>query len=387
MRAKLIALCAVITALGLGPVGPAFAAADQTASNAADAGSSNTSGTFQGASQEQSSSSSCWFGCGGSGQAQSLDQSAKTGQVALSGANADQTAINANVPVTISAGDVSGGDNSATQYADNSANANSTNDSTTVQGADQSQDTSSSCKAGCGGSGQAQELDQDASTHQFAGSEANADQTVINANVPVTIAGGDVSGGSNSADQTASNQANADSTNTSKTKQFGEQDQSSDSACKWGCGGSGQAQTLNQSASTWQFAFSKANADQTAINANVPVTISAGDVSGGDNSATQHADNSANANSSNDSTTVQFGSQSQDSGGAGSHCSGCGGSGQAQELNQSAHTWQKAFSWANAWQEAVNVNAPVTVYKGKKAKYAKKGKKRGKIAKKGALRK
>jgi hypothetical protein len=382
MRAKLIALCAVITALGIGPVGTAFAA-DQTASNTADAGSTNTSATFQGAGQEQSSSSDCKWGCGGSGQAQELSQSAETGQFAFSGATADQTAINANVPVTISAGDVSGGDNSATQDADNTANANSTNDSTTFQGADQSQDTSSKCGAGCGGSGQAQALEQDASTHQFAGSKAEADQTAINANVPVTISGGDVSGGHNSADQQASNEANADSTNTSATKQFGEQEQSSSSACKWGCGGSGQAQKLDQSADTRQFAFSKAEADQTAINANVPVTISAGDVSSGHNSATQHVENSANANSSNESTTKQDASQSQDSG-SGSHCgAGCGGSGQAQELEQSAHTWQKSFSWANAWQEAVNVNSPVTVTKGKKAKKAKKAK-HGKKCPKGA---
>jgi hypothetical protein len=374
MRAKLIALGAVVAAFGIGPVGTAFAA-DQTATNGATAGSTNSSTTTQGAGQTQSSSSGCTWGCGGSGQAQALIQDAETQQRAFSEANADQTGVNANVPVTISAGDVNGGNNSATQDLDNAANSTSSNDSTTDQGAGQSQQSSSSCGSGCGGSGQAQFLLQDATTDQTAKSKANADQTGVNANVPVTISAGDVHGGNNSADQHLSNEANADSTNTSTTTQGAGQSQSSSGSCKSGCGGSGQSQHLGQFADTWQVAFSHANADQTGVNANVPVTISAGDVHGGNNSATQHADNTANATSSNDSTTDQGAGQSQTSG-SGSDCkSGCGGSGQSQKLKQSAHTWQKAFSWANAWQELENANAPVTVSKGKKAKNAKKAKK------------
>jgi hypothetical protein len=286
MRAKLIALGAVVAAFGIGPAGTAFAAdADQTASNKATAGSDNTSSTTQGAGQTQSSSSDCHYGCGGSGQSQFLLQDAETDQKAESEANADQTGVNANVPVTISAGDVHGGNNSATQDLSNKAEAESENTSTTDQGAGQTQSSSSDCKAGCGGSG--------------------------------------------------------------------------------------QSQKLGQFADTWQGAFSKANADQTGVNANVPVTISAGDVKGGNNSATQHADNKATAESSNDSTTEQGAGQSQSSD-SGSDCKGgCGGSGQSQKLEQSAHTWQKSFSWANAWQELENANTPVTVSKGKKAKKGK----------------
>jgi hypothetical protein len=373
MRAKLIALGAVVAALGIGPVGTAFAA-DQTATNGATSGSSNSSSTTQGAGQSQSSSSGCDFGCGGSGQAQALIQNAETQQAAFSEANADQTGVNANVPVTISAGDVNAGDNSASQHLDNAANSNASNESTTEQGAGQSQESSSSCGAGCGGSGQAQFLVQDAQTKQIAGSKANANQTGVNANVPVTISTGDVHAGNNSADQHLSNEANSDASNTSDTTQGAGQKQSSSSDCKYGCGGSGQAQKLGQFAETWQAAFSKADADQTGVNANVPVTISAGDVSGGSNSATQHADNNATSYASNDSTTDQGAGQKQTA--DGSYCKGgCGGSGQAQELKQDAHTWQKSWSHANAWQELENANSPVTVSKGKKAHKAKKARK------------
>jgi hypothetical protein len=368
MRAKLIALGAVVAALGIAPAGTAFAAdGDQSASNGATAGSTNTSTTNQGASQTQSSSSGCHYGCGGSGQAQALIQQAETAQKAFSNASADQTGVNANVPVTISAGDVRAGGNSASQDLSNEANAGSGNDSTTNQGAEQSQESRSSCGAGCGGSGQAQFLLQDAATGQVAGSKANANQTGVNANVPVTISAGDVHLGSNSADQRLSNEANANSTNTSTTNQGASQDQSSSSGCHYGCGGSGQAQKLGQFADTFQLALSNADADQTGVNANVPVTISAGDVWAGTGSATQYADNSADANSSNDSTTNQGASQSQSSD-SGSRCSGCGGSGQAQKLEQRAGTWQKALSWADAWQSLENTNAPVTVSKGTKRK-------------------
>jgi hypothetical protein len=385
MRAKLIALGAVVAALGVGPVGSAVAAipsneADQWAGNSAAAGSSNTSSTVQGAAQSQSTSSSCKFGCGGAGQYQQLDQSAETGQYASSEADADQTAVNANVPVTISAGDVHAGDNSATQDAENSADADSSNRSTTDQWAGQSQESSADCFAGCGGSGQAQKLDQDASTHQFAESDADADQTAVNANVPVIISAGDVRGGDNSAVQDVSNRAKADSSNKSSTSQWAGQEQSSSSKCKFGCGGSGQFQYLGQSAETWQKAVSGANADQTAVNANVPVTISAGDVHAGDNSAVQYADNRADADSSNKSTTEQGAGQSQDSS---SHCfAGCGESGQAQVLEQSAETWQGAFSWADAYQTVENTGSPVTVSKGKKGRKDRKDKK-GKKDRKG----
>jgi hypothetical protein len=102
--------------------------------------------------------------------------------------------VNANVPVSIAGGKVYGGNSSATQNLDNKAKSKATNDATTNQGAKQNQESSSKCDWGCGGSGQFQKLDQNANTEQKAKSEANAYQNGVNANVPVSIGGGDVSG-------------------------------------------------------------------------------------------------------------------------------------------------------------------------------------------------
>ena len=61
--------------------------------------------------------------------------------------------------------------------------------------------------AGSGGSGQAQIAGQAAATLQAALSAAHAQQNAVNGNSPVGIAGGALSGGSNSANQGATNGA------------------------------------------------------------------------------------------------------------------------------------------------------------------------------------
>ena len=116
---SILAAGAAVLALGLVPAGAA-AQSDQSASNSASSTATNNSDTTQAASQAQSSGSSCSYGCGGSGQYQSLSQDASTEQNARSGAVANQEAINANVPVTVGSGNESG-DSSASQELDNSA--------------------------------------------------------------------------------------------------------------------------------------------------------------------------------------------------------------------------------------------------------------------------
>ena len=168
-------------------------------------------------------------------------------------------------------------------------------------------------EGGSGGNGQAQLAEQAAQTEQEAISKAKAEQNAVNTNAPVNVAGGDVSGGNNSANQTASNGAGSSSGNNASTSQSNSQSQSDPSSCQMGCGGNGQAQLSYQAALTEQEAYSKASANQNAVNANVPVNIAGGDVSGGSNSANQTASNGAGSSSSNNASTSQSGEQSQSS--------------------------------------------------------------------------
>src|SRR4029077_19666449 len=178
--------------------------APQTPTNSPSGDASNRSSTDQTANATQTGgSSSCTSGCGGAGQAQTIDQSALTNQNASADAAAQQNAVNANVPVSIAGGDVSGGSSSADQTAKNTGDADASNKSTTDQDATATQTGgSSSCTSGCGGAGQSQTVDQSALTKQDADADATAKQNAVNANVPVSIAGGNVSGGTSSADQT-----------------------------------------------------------------------------------------------------------------------------------------------------------------------------------------
>ena len=153
---------------------------------------------------------------------------------------------------------------------------------------------------------------QSAATLQAALSSANANQTAVNANVPVTIGAGDVSSGNNSANQAALNGAASLAGNNANTKQTNTQMQNAPSGGpSIGGGGSGQAQVSDQDALTAQLAASEAAANQTAVNANVPVTIGAGNVSSGDNSANQFVLNGALSGAGNNAGTTQTGGQSQ----------------------------------------------------------------------------
>jgi hypothetical protein len=345
------------------PIGGGSSSATQTADNSATGDASNNSSTGQTANASQTGgSSSCLSGCGGAGQSQVVDQSALTKQDADANATAPQDAVNANVPVSIAGGNVAGGSSSATQTADNSANADASNASTTGQTANPTQTGgSSSCLSGCGGAGQSQVVDQSALTKQNADADATAKQNAVNANVPVSIAGGSVLGGSSSATQTADNSADASANNTSNTNQNADAKQTGgSSSCLSGCGGNGQSQTVDQSAQTKQNADADATAKQNAVNANVPVGIAGSDVVGGSSSATQTADNGAKSDASNMSTTNQTANPSQ-TGGSSSCFSGCGGNGQEQNVFQLGLTKQDADASSLAKQDAVNANTPVSI--------------------------
>jgi hypothetical protein len=298
----------------------------------------------------------------GAGQAQKIGQNAVTGQNAKADADANQNAVNGNAPVTIAGGNVLGGSSSANQVASNTAKALAGNAAATKQTANATQvGGSSSCKAGCGGAGQFQAVGQNAVTKQNAKANADANQNAVNGNAPVTIAGGDVVGGSSSANQAASNTAGAAAGNIALTSQTANAKQvGGSSSCSYGCGGEGQFQAVGQNAVTLQNAKADADANQNAVNANAPVTIAGGDVWGGSSSANQEASNGAYAAAGNAALTSQTANATQ-VGGKSSCLAGCGGAGQFQLVAQNAITLQNAKADADANQNAVNANVPVTI--------------------------
>jgi hypothetical protein len=337
--------------------------ATQTANNSANADASNKSKTDQTAYATQTAGDSkCYSGCGGNGQEQNVIQSSETKQKADADALAKQNAENANVPVGIAGGNVFGGSSSATQTANNNADANANNYSKTNQDANATQTGGKSeCWSGCGGNGQEQNVIQFGLTKQNADADAKAKQDALNTNAPVGIAGGDVLGGSSSATQTANNNANADSSNVSKTDQTADPSQELGSSKCWsGCGGNGQEQNVAQIAVTKQDADADAIAKQDALNANVPVGIAGGSVGGDSSSATQTANNNANADASNYSKTNQEADPEQ-IGGSSKCWSGCGGNGQEQNVFQFGLTKQDADANAFAKQHALNANTPLSI--------------------------
>jgi hypothetical protein len=434
----------VPVSIGGGDVHGGDSSATQDLKNKADSTAKNDADTNQFAIQKQIDGCGCDekdghkdAGKGGSGQAQKLEQNANTVQKADSDAKAKQDAVNVNAPISISDGkkdhgkkddgkkddgkkddgkddygkdygkeyekgdhednhdgDHKGGDSSADQTLENKAESKAKNDAETKQGAIQFQESGSDCSKGCGGSGQAQKLEQNANTEQKAFSDADAYQDALNVNVPVTIGGGKKGkdGGDSSATQDLKNKADSTAKNDAETNQFAIQKQLAGCGCDdkdghkdAGNGGSGQAQWLEQNANTEQKADSEANAYQDAVNVNVPISISDGDhkkghdcgcsngdhKGGGDSSADQTLENKAESKATNDAETNQFAIQFQDSGCGCDHKdghkdAGNGGSGQAQGLVQNANTVQKAKSKAKAKQKAVNVNVPVKVKKGHK---------------------
>jgi hypothetical protein len=254
--------------------------ATQTATNTADADAKNKSKTDQDATATQTAgSSSCYSGCGGNGQEQNVIQDAKTKQHADSDAKAKQDAINANVPVLTVGGDPTVGPSSATQTLTNEADSDATNRSKTNQDANVTQTgDESSCWSGCGGNGQEQNVIQDAKTKQHADSDAKAKQDAINLNLPVAILGtGPPGSGSNTATQTATNKANSDASNKSRTHQDADVlQQLADAMCGGGCGGKGQEQNLIQHSKTKQHGDSFGKAKQNLANTNAPFLLSLG---------------------------------------------------------------------------------------------------------------
>jgi hypothetical protein len=313
-------------------------------------------------------------GGGGAGGAQTALQNAITTQAALGASVSSQNAVNANVPVTIAGGSVTVGPSSANQMATSTATTNVSNTADTKQDQSQSQNIGgSSCVAGCGGAGGYQAGVQSASTNQVAVGSSDSDQNAVNANVPVTIAGGNVNSGSSSATQTANSNATTNVSNDSKTHQDQTQNQNiGGSSCVAGCGGAGGYQLGVQQADTEQAALGSSYSNQNAVNGNAPVTIAGGNVNSGSSSATQTANSNATTNVSNDSKTHQDQDQNQNLGGKSCGCDGrdgsdkpkggcslgCGGDGGSQLGGQFADTKQWAAGVAVSKQNAVNSNAP-----------------------------
>jgi hypothetical protein len=347
-----------------GNVSSGPSSATQTATSNANADVSNKAKTDQDQTLNQNvGGSGCYAGCGGAGGFQAGIQDAQTQQAAIGIAKSDQNAVNANVPVSIAGGNVSSGPSSATQTASSTATTDVSNKAKTDQDQTQTQNVGGgSCKAGCGGAGGFQAGIQKSDTQQAAIGIAKSDQNAVNANVPVSIAGGNVSSGPSSATQTASSTATTDVSNKAKTDQDQTLTQNvGGGSCYAGCGGAGGFQLGIQKAETDQLALGVAKSDQNAVNANVPVSIAGGDVRSGSSSATQTATSNANADVSNKAKTDQEQTLTQDIGGSSSCKAGCGGAGGFQVGVQKADTNQWALGIAKSDQNAVNGNAPVSI--------------------------
>src|SRR5919204_396385 len=272
-------------------------------------------------------------GSGGSGGFQAGVQSADTQQAAAGIAKSDQNAVNANTPVSIAGGDINSGDSSANQEATSTATTDVSNKAKTDQEQELNQqvghdcgcdsrdgkdgkDGKSGCFAGCGGAGGFQLGIQKADTEQWALGVSKSDQNAVNANTPVSIAGGDVNSGDSSANQEATSTATTDVSNKAKTDQEQELNQQvghdcgcdsrdgkdgkdGKSGCFAGCGGPGGFQAGIQSADTEQWALGISKSDQNAVNANTPVSIAGGDINSGDSSANQEATSTATTDVSN----------------------------------------------------------------------------------------
>jgi hypothetical protein len=339
--------------------------ANQLASSEAEAKAKNDADTSQTQNQNQTvGSGSCSAGCGGAGAAQIGAQLSDTNQNAAALAVSDQNAVNANVPVNVAGGNITSGPSSANQLANSEAKAKASNDADTTQKQTQTQNVDgSSCHVGCGGAGAAQIGVQAADTQQGAASAAISKQNAVNANVPVNVAGGNITSGPSSANQLANSQAEAKSSNDADTTQKQDQTQNvgGSSSCKAGCGGAGGFQAGAQLADTSQSAGSLAVSKQNAVNANVPVNVAGGNITSGPSSANQLANSQAEAKSSNEADTTQKQDQTQNVGGSSSCLAGCGGAGGFQLGIQKADTQQWAGAFALSDQNAVNANAPVNV--------------------------
>jgi hypothetical protein len=348
-----------------GNVAAGPSSANQLASSEAEAKASNDADTSQKQNQDQTvGDGSCSAGCGGAGAAQIGAQLSDTNQDAGALAVSDQNAVNANVPVNVAGGNITSGPSSANQLANSDAEAKASNDADTTQKQTQTQNVDgSSCHVGCGGAGAAQIGVQAANTEQDAKAAAISKQNAVNANVPVNVAGGNITSGPSSANQLANSEAEAKSSNDADTTQKQDQTQNvgGSSSCLAGCGGAGGFQLGIQKADTQQWAGAFALSDQNAVNANAPANVAGGNITSGPSSANQWANSEAEAKASNDADTTQKQKQDQTVGGN-SYCYfGCGGPGGAQIGIQKADTEQGAFAAGLSLQNAVNSNKPHSV--------------------------
>src|ERR671927_213651 len=191
-----------------------------------------------------------------------------------------------------------------------------------------------------GGAGALQASIQAAVAAQVSAATSAVEQTPVNGNAPVTITAAGVTAGPSSANQNAEAKSHADSSNSAPTNQWTEQAQlvgNTDScptkcgstgsscgcektpSCSAGCGGPGGAQANAQESKTEQVSAAKSETEQTPVNGNAPVTISAGDVSSGPSSANQNVEAKSHADSSNSAPTNQTSKQAQSVAGAGSY--------------------------------------------------------------------
>jgi hypothetical protein len=358
-----------------GNISAGSSTANQTATSSASTDVSNKAKTDQDQNLNQNlGGNGCYAGCGGAGGFQAGVQNAQTNQLAAGVSSSNQNAVNANVPVSIAGGNVNSGSSNATQNASSTATTDTSNKAKTDQDQHLSQNIGGgSCKLGCGGAGGFQAGVQNANTDQTAIGVAKSDQTAVNANVPVSIAGGNVTSGSSNATQTATSNATTDVSNKAKTDQDQNLSQNiGGGSCLAGCGGPGGFQLGVQNAETNQGALGISKSDQTAVNANTPRSIAGGNISSGSSSATQTATSNATTDVSNKAKTDQDQGLTQDIGGSNKDGKGCGcksghddglsagsgGAGGAQLGVQLASTDQWAAGAAFSNQNAVNGNSP-----------------------------
>ena len=306
-------------------------------------------------------SSPAWAG---NGQFQAVGQKAITGQNANANANAGQNAVNANVPVTIAGGNVTGGTSSANQTAKNAGVAAAVNAANTSQQANATQIGGRQLvprrlrrlrpvPGGRAGRCHAPEREvrregeperrqrQRARDHRGRQRDRRLEL-------------GEPDGGQRS--RCGRRQPGQHAADRRPPPRSG-----GASSCLAGCGGSGQFQAIGQGAATLQNANANANANQNAVNANTPVTIAGGNVTGGPSSANQTALNGAGSLAANGSNTHAAGHGHADRRLAARASSAAVGPGQFQAVGQHAATLQNAYSNANANQNAINGNAPVTI--------------------------
>src|SRR5205823_78395 len=165
------------------------------------------------------------------------------------------------------------------------AEAKSSNDADTTQKQDQTQNVggSSSCLRSEERAGGAQIGVQSASTDQWAGAAAISKQNAVNANVPVNVAGGNITSGPSSANQLANSEAEAKASNDADTTQKQDQTQNvgGSSSCLAGCGGAGGFQLGIQKADTQQWARSEERREGKACRANGPAHVAGGNITSG----------------------------------------------------------------------------------------------------------